>query len=223
MTTTPAPTAIAYCRVSTAEQGTSGLGLDAQRTALEAEAERRGWGRLGLVVEVASAKSLKGRPLLRETLERLDRGEATVLVVAKADRIARNTADLLGIAARAERNGWALVLLDLQVDTTTPAGRFLLTSMAAVAQLERDLISQRTKDALAAKKAAGHRLGRPSALPASTLDRCVGLRAQGLSLPAIAAALEADGVRTATGGTRWYPSTVRSALETARLNAEIAA
>lgn len=223
MTTTAAPTAIAYCRVSTAEQGTSGLGLDAQRTALELEAERRGWGRLGLVVEVASAKTLKGRPLLRETLDRLDRGEATVLVVAKADRIARNTADLLGIAARAERNGWALVLLDLQVDTTTPAGRFLLTSMAAVAQLERDLVSQRTKDALAAKKAAGHRLGRPSTLPASTLDRCVGLRAQGLSLPAIAAALEADGVRTATGGTRWYASTVRSALETARLNAEAAA
>lgn len=225
MTTTTAPTttAIGYARVSTAEQGQSGLGLDAQRAQLEAETARRAWGRLGLVVEVASAKTLKQRPLLTEVLDRLDRGEAQVLVVAKADRLARNTTELLGIAARAERNGWSLVLLDLDVDTSTPVGRMMLTMLAAVNQLERDLIAERTRAALAAKKAAGHRLGRPSTLPAETMHRVVGLRAQGRSLPAIAAELEADGVLTATGRTRWYPSTVRQVLATARLNAEVAA
>jgi DNA invertase Pin-like site-specific DNA recombinase len=221
--TTATTTAVAYCRVSTAEQGASGLGLDAQRATVELAAARRGWGRLGLVVEVGSAKNLSGRPLLRDLLDRLDAGEAQVLIVAKADRIARNTAELLGIAERAKRGGWALVMLDLEVDTTTPAGWFLLTTMAAVNQLERDLIAQRTREALAAKRAQGHRLGRPSRLSAETRAQVAAMRAEGLSLPAIAAALTDAQVPTATGRTRWYPSTVRQALETVRLDAEVVA
>jgi DNA invertase Pin-like site-specific DNA recombinase len=214
------PTAVAYLRVSTAEQGASGLGLDAQRATVELAAARRGWGRLGLVVEVGSAKNLSGRPLLRDLLDRLDAGEAEVLVVAKADRLARNTVELLGIAERAKRGGWALVLLDLEIDTTTPAGWFVLTAMAAVSQLERDLISQRTREALAAKAAQGHRLGRPSTLDTDTKVLVHALRAAGLSLRAIAAELEAAEVLTATGRTRWSAQQVSQVLRTVELDAQ---
>lgn len=216
-TTAPATTVVAYLRVSTQEQGDSGLGLEAQQARLEAEAAQRGWGPLGVVCEVASAKNLQGRPLLREVLDRLDRGEGNVLAVAKADRIARNTRDLLAVADRAERNGWHLLIADLQVDTTTPAGRFVLTTMAAVGQLERDLISQRTREALAAKRARGDRLGRPSALTRETLTQVAAMRAEGQSLRTIASHLTAAGVPTATGRTTWFPSTVRQALATANL------
>jgi DNA invertase Pin-like site-specific DNA recombinase len=172
------------------------------------------------VVEVASAKTLAGRPLLRDLLDRLDAGEAEVLVVAKADRIARNTAELLGIAERAKRGGWALVMLDLEVDTTTPQGWFLLTTMAAVNQLERDLIAQRTREALAAKAAQGHRLGRPSTLDRDTKVLVLTLRDAGLSLRAVAAELEAAGVLTATGRTRWSAQQVSQVLRTVELDAE---
>lgn len=214
---------VGYVRVSTVEQGDSGLGLAAQLHTVEAEANRRGWGRIGVVSEVASAASVHRRPLLADVLDLLDRGEADVLVVAKLDRLARSTLDFAKIMERSYAAGWALVVLDLGIDTATPAGRMVASVVAATAQYERDLVRQRTRDALAAKKAQGHRLGRPSALDAITLDRIVGRRAAGLTLRAIAAELEDAGVLTPTGRTHWSAQQVSQALGTAELNALAAA
>ena len=100
----------------------------------------------------------------------------------------------------------------LGVDTTTPVGEFTANVVASAAQYERRLIGQRTREALAAKRAAGVRLGRPSGLPTDVIARIVDERAQGLSLPAIARGLEADAVPTARGGGRWYPSTIAAVL-----------
>ena len=91
--------------------------------------------------------------------------------------------------------------------------------LAVFSELERKLIGARTADALAAKKAAGARLGRPRVLPDDVLDRIATMRASGLSLRAIATALTAEGTPTATGGL-WHASTVASALRSADLDTE---
>jgi DNA invertase Pin-like site-specific DNA recombinase len=168
---------------------------------------------LAEVIEDAgySAKDLN-RPGIAYALERLRRGEAGTLVVAKLDRLSRSLLDFAALMERSRREGWALVILDLGVDTTTPAGEMMANVMATFAQYERLLIGQRTKDALAVKRSQGVRLGRPQLLDVAVVGRIVAERAQGLSTPAIAERLNRDGVPTAQGGRKWYPSTVRAVL-----------
>lgn len=211
-TPTPEPTRfVGYVRVSTAEQADSGAGLAAQRATIEAEAARRGWTVAETYEDTAaSGKSLAGRPALAEALAALDRGEAAGLVVAKLDRLSRSVGDAADLLDRAQRGGWALVACDLGVDTSTPAGEAMANVMATFAQLERRLIGQRTRDALAVRRAQGVQLGRPRTLPADVVDRIVADRVAGLGWSAIGRALDAENVPTAQGGARWYPATVRA-------------
>lgn len=209
---------IAYTRVSTTEQGDSGAGLDAQRAAIEAEVSRRGWAPCCLVTDVASGKSMNGRPELGRALDALDRGEAKVLVVSKLDRLARSTVDFARIAERAERHGWNLIALDVNVDTTTASGRLMLDVVAAFASYERRLISDRTRAALQARKSQGQRLGRPVTLPDDIRARIVTARTGGETFAGIAAALNADGIATARGGARWYASSVRAVMMSIELD-----
>lgn len=206
------PRAIGYVRVSTDEQVNSGLGLAAQRAALEAEAGRRGWELDVVADEGLSAKDLN-RPGLAAALERLDRRQADVLVVAKLDRLSRSVGDFGALLDRAARRGWSVVCLDLGVDTTTPVGEFTANVVVSAAQYERRLIGQRTRDALAAAKARGTRLGRPQVLDDGLVARIVRLRRDGASFRAIAAQLQADDVPTARGGSAWYASSVRAVCE----------
>lgn len=212
-----------YTRVSTDDQAETGLGLAAQLAALEAESTRRGWDHVGIVSEVGSGGSMAGRPLLRELLDRLDRGEADALIVSRLDRLARSVGDFSRMLDRAERHGWSVIVLDCQVDTSTPAGRMVATILASTAEYERSLIRTRTREALTAKKAAGHRLGRPSKIDRRVLEVIVSMRDEGNTLRQIADALEAAGHVTATGCTRWHANTIRQALRTAELDREAVA
>lgn len=221
MTRSTAPsTVVGYVRVSTSDQADSGLGLAAQRAAIESEAKRRGWTVAEWFEDAgASGKSMTGRPGLAAALEALDAGQADALVVAKLDRLSRSVHDAAGLLDRSGREGWAVVACDLGVDTTTPAGEAMANVMATFAQLERRMIGQRTKDALAVRRSEGVRLGRPRSLPDDVVDRIVSARDVGATWSAIADELDHDGVATAHGGQRWYPATVRkvylSAQETA--------
>lgn len=210
---TGAPRAIGYVRVSTDDQGRSGLGLAAQRATLHAEADRQGWDLTIREEQPASGKSLHGRPVLADALEALRRGDADVLAVAKLDRLSRNVADFAAMLETASRQRWALVALDLAIDTTSTIGAAMAQVAVTFAELERKRIGERTRDALAVKRAQGVRLGRPSTLPGAVVARIVAERAAGASLPVIARRFEADGVATAQGGARWYPATVRKVLQ----------
>ena len=205
--------AIGYVRVSTDEQAERGHGLAAQRKAIRDECERRGWQLLEVVGEDrgASGKSLD-RAGLQSALGRLDRHDADVLVVAKLDRLSRSLSQGSAVIERAARRGWSLVALDFGLDTTTPAGELVANVMLSAARYERRQTGERTKAGLAAARAAGKRLGRPRVLPDAVVARIVAERAAGRSLPAIAAALAADGVATARGGAAWYPSSVAAVL-----------
>lgn len=212
---------IGYVRVSTAEQADSGAGLAAQRATLAAEAKRRGWSLMEIYEDAGtSGKTMTRRPALQEALSALGRGEAAGLVVAKLDRLSRSVVDAAALLERAGREGWALVACDLGVDTSTPAGEAMANVMATFAQLERRLIGQRTKDALAAKRAEGVRLGRPSVLDRSVVDRILNARISGLGWSAIARDLDTDQVPTAQGGVRWYPATVRKVVSSEHRAAE---
>lgn len=205
---------VGYVRVSTQEQASSGVGLDAQRDAIRAECERRDWS----LVRIAEDRGASGRDLRRpgvqEALDDLRGGAADTLMVAKLDRLSRSMVDFAGLMARAQREEWAIVALDCAVDTTTPAGEAMAHVLATFAQFERRLIGQRTKEALAVKRAQGVRLGAPPSIPTEVADRIRREREAGTTLQAIADGLNRDGVATPRGGRCWRPSSFQSCLGT---------
>lgn len=205
------PLALAYVRVSTVEQVQDGASLDAQRAALDAEGERRGWDVEMVADEGYSGKDLK-RPGLSAALDRLDHGEADALMAIRLDRVSRSVVDFAGLLARAKRRSWRLVLLSPNLDTEDAAGKFTAHVLAAAAEYERDLIGARTREGMAQRRAEGVHVGRPRTLDESVVSRIVGERTDGLTLKAIAANLTSDGVPTARGRTVWSTSTIQGVL-----------
>ncbi len=202
---------LGYVRVSTSEQASSGAGLAAQRAAIAEEATRRGWTLIDTIEDAGySARDIK-RPGIRLALDLLSARQADALVVAKLDRLSRSMLDFAGIMAQAQKQAWGMVALDVNVDTTTASGEMMANVMAAFAQFERRLISQRTRDALAQRKAEGVRLGRAREIAPELEHRIRALKADGLTLRAIAAQLDAEGVATPSGRP-WQPSTLHRVL-----------
>src|SRR5690606_18455001 len=142
---------VSYLRVSTQKQGRSGLGLEAQRAAIEAYAAQRNGHVVETFVEVESGK-VNHRPQLDQALH-LAKVTGATLVIAKLDRLSRNAAFLLAL----RDSGVRFVAADLPDANGRPAG-----TMALGAQQERDAISRRTKEALAAARRRGTKLGNPN-------------------------------------------------------------
>lgn len=204
--------AVMYIRVSTDDQSAS---IDVQRETCLRLAAQRGYEVVGEYVDenVSGAIAINKRPALKCALEALADEQADRLIVAKLDRLARNVRVALEIDEDyASRHGWGIVLGDMDVDTSTAAGKFQLTMMAGGARFERDRISERTREALAIKRAQGVRLGRPPKLSAETVARIVAERSAGTTLSGIADGLTRDGIPTAQGGKRWHASTIRAVL-----------
>ncbi len=216
---------IAYERVSTARQGRSGLGLDAQRRAIDAFAVSRSAEVLARFTEVESGRR-NDRPELDKALT-LARLTGATLVIAKLDRLSRNAAFLLTLQA----SGVSFLACDMPEANDLTVG-----IMALVAQQEREAISRRTKEALAAAKARGVKLGNPNgamalrragkgglalqdtvrrnadAFAEDLRDVVVSIQSEGhTSLRALAEQLNTRGIRTRRGG-RWHVSTVRNLL-----------
>ncbi len=202
-------TMIGYLRVSTEEQANSGLGLEAQRDTIQRYADAHGWDVLWYVDEGLSAKSL-ARPQLQDALARLyvipKRRDVDGIVVAKLDRLSRSVHDFSGLLKLAATRKWALVAIDLGVDTSTPTGKLIANVMMSVAEWEREVIGERTSAAMQAAKRQGRHMGRVSTLPDATGKRLLTLRRRH-TLAGTAAALNREGLTTATGAA-WSPNTV---------------
>ncbi len=194
-------TMLGYTRVSTEEQASSGLGLEAQRDTIQRYADAHGWDVVWYEDAGLSAKSLD-RPQLQAALERLDvspkRRDVDGIVVAKLDRLSRSVVDFAGVLELARARRWALVAIDLGVDTSSPTGELVANVMMSVAQWERRVIGERTSAAMQAAKRAGRHMGRVSTLSQTTAARLLELRAE-QTLAATAAVLNAEGLTTATG------------------------
>jgi len=210
----------AYARVSTVDQYVQGYGIDVQRSRIEDEAARRSWSVLAHFTDAASGRSIEDRPALNDVLALLDAGEGDGLVIAKLDRLSRSPADFVTIVKRATVGEWALVVLDLDIDTGTPTGQLMAHVMASFAEYEREMGRQRTRDALAAAKARGIHVGRPYSVDWATVEIIEALRDEGLTYREIAAELDQRRVPTSRGGKHWYPSVVGKVLAQGRLGEE---
>ena len=199
---------IGYCRVSTSEQGDSGAGLEAQESAIRERVEQRGWELIDIRTDIASGKSMRKRDNLGWTLRDMASGQADVLMAAKLDRVSRSVLDFATLMETARNEGWSIAVLDLDVDTTSSMGELVANIMISLAQLERRVIGDRTRDALKAVRARGTHLGRQSNIDSETLRLIRILRDSGKSYQGIADALIREGVPTAQGG-QWHPATVR--------------
>jgi DNA invertase Pin-like site-specific DNA recombinase len=200
--------------VSTEEQVASGAGLEAQRNGIELYAASKGLTlpEDGWYVDdgVSGATAPEIRKRLSEAVQRMQQGPEAVLLFMRVDRLARKAGDLINLAEKSEKEGWSLAAADGSVDLTTPSGVAMFQMQGVFAQMERGLIAMRTREALAALKARGVRLGRPSVLPEEVVARIIGERSGGdRSWAAIADGLNADGIPTAHGGRRWWPATAR--------------
>ena len=159
-----------------------------------------------------SAKSTKNRTALAAAITLIEAGGAEALVVAKLDRLSRSLIDFATLMDRARSAGWAIVLLDMDFDMTTPTGELMSNMLACFAQFERRIIGQRTKDGLAAKRGEGVQIGRPRTMPAKVVARIKREHEAGKSLRSIAERLNDDAIPTAQGGAQWHASTVKAVL-----------
>ena len=211
---------VAYLRVSTVRQGVSGLGLEAQGTAVEAFVRQHGAALIASYVEVETGKRSSDRPELAKALSAARKARATLLI-AKLDRLARNVAFIANLMDA----GVEFVACDQPF-----ASRLTLHILAAVAEDEARRISERTKAALQAAKARGRKLGSPIAAKtvgkaraarsayaaksnATTLAVIREVQNTGItSLTGIARTLEARGVKTPGGRSQWQPVQVSRLL-----------
>ncbi len=225
--------AIGYTRCSTNEQADSGLGLDAQAERIRAYCTLKG---LELAETITDAGVSGGKPLAaREGGRRLVDAARTricdAIVVFKLDRMFRDAADCLNTVERWQRRGIALHVIDLGgncIDTTSAAGRFMLVVLAGAAEMERNLTCERTRAAMAVKRARGQRIGSvpygftldtdgatlvPAEAEQAVIREITELRSASESPRRIAAILTKRGVPTKTGKSlRWTHQAVARIL-----------
>lgn len=190
-----------------------GVSLDAQEKQLRYAAESQGYEVEMLREEGKSGKNISGRPVLKKALDNLDAGKAEALFVTRLDRLARSTRDFLSIVDRSHKYEWRLALLDLGLDTATYQGRFVVTIMSAMAEMERGMISLRQRDVHEDRRSNGKvwgvDLGPLPSINKAVMDRIIEQKKLGLSYKLVADGLNKDLIPTTLGGKKWYPSTVR--------------
>lgn len=241
----PAPSTVRlvlYGRVSTEDQADHGVSLAAQRERLEAFAAAHGYEAVRFEVDagVSGKTPPLRRPALARALAAVKAGDADGIAVLKLDRLSRSTTDTLGLVASAEREGWRLLSVSEALDTGSAAGRMVVTILAALAQMEREQVGERTTVAMAqiaregrarsyrlpfGYRVAGSDSPTLTAGDRSTLvedpeefalrSRMLDLRAEGLGPRKIARALNDAGTGNPRTGRAWEFGTIAAILRTA--------
>lgn len=218
--------AIGYVRVSTTGQAEDGISLDAQRAKIAAWADLNGYELAGIFEDAGISGTKADRPGLAAALAAVGKGDA--LIVYSLSRLARSTKHTIEISERLTKAGADLVSISEKIDTTSAAGKMVFRLLAVMAEFERDLVSERTTNALQHKKSQGGRVGsipygrRLDADGKSLVDdpaeqeviRLVKLlRDGGMSYPKIAIELTTKGM--IPRGKAWHPQTVKNIAEAA--------
>jgi len=223
------PTAIGYARVSTADQAANGESLELQQRKIAAAAEVHDYELEEILVDAGESGKSLHRPSAARLLDLVKARKVDAVIVHKLDRLTRSVRDLADLLDLFDRAGVALVSVTESLDTSTAAGRLVLNIMVSVGQWEREVIGERTRDALQSKKARGERVGTVPfgyqlaadgiTLEDNPTERRVlhtlrELRDQGSTLAAIAAELNRQGFTTRSGSP-WRFEYVRSMLKAA--------
>ncbi len=220
--------ALGYARVSTDEQAREGVSLEAQVARIRAYAQAKELELADVLTDDGISGKTLDRPALRELVARCERGEVRNVVVVKLDRLTRRTRDLLALvddlflARQIELHS-----VSESLDTSTPHGRFVLTLFGGLAQMERELIGERTRSALAYKRQqrqptshaplgfqANSSRERMEPVPEelAIVRRILEAWRAGGTYAGIAAHFNGEGVPTKRGG-RWHASTVRGIVQ----------
>jgi DNA invertase Pin-like site-specific DNA recombinase len=221
--------AVLYIRVSTEGQAIEGVSLAAQRSKLEAWASLHDAEIVGTFEDAGISGTRDDRPGLLAAIEAATKAKAA-LVVYSLSRLSRSTSHTIQLADRLAKADAHLVSLSEQIDTTSAAGRMVFRMLATLAEFERDLIAERTTNALAHKKAKGERTGTvpfgydlaadgvaliPNAAQLEAVAIIQSLRDSGMTLRAIADELTARNILTAKGNAKWTHTAVQSILKRA--------
>lgn len=225
---------VGYARVSGKEQAANGTSLDSQVEQIRAYAAMKGIELVSVFVEPAVVGDipLAARPEGRKAVALLDERRCGCVIIAKLDRAFRNTIDCLQTVESWDRRGYGLHVVNLggaSVDTRSPSGRFMLTVMAAVAEMERGMIQERTAEGRRKRRLQGKRIGSvpfgyslgpnnalvPIRKQQETLGIILRLRDQGRAYHVIAAYLNDRRMLSQAGGS-WYASNVKSVIMTYR-------
>lgn len=206
---------VAYLRVSTDRQADRGVSLEAQRAKVDAYAALYDLELVDVVVDAGVSAKTLDRPGLKRALGMLKAGQADALLVVKLDRLTRSVGDLGELVDGYFAAGkWALLSVGEQIDTRSAAGRLVLNVLASVSQWEREAIGERTSAAMQHMRAQGEYTGGAApygyrladdghlvedATEQSLLTEARALRASGMSLRAVASALDARGFRSRVG------------------------
>jgi len=211
MAVTATTCVVAYLRAGDESDGDGAL--DRQEAIVDGHARDRGWLLAATHRDHAEGKGLFNRPGLTAAVHELEAAEPAekrVLIVAELDRLTESPACLARLLTRAVEHGWELVALDVEMDTTTRAGRRTADTLRRVGGWTHRRISEGTKSGMARAAAQGRRPGRPRTTPDAVVHRLRALRASGLSFRDIARVLNEEGSRGSHGG-RWSERTARAA------------
>jgi DNA invertase Pin-like site-specific DNA recombinase len=212
----PAPAtavrALGYISVPGSQGDQDNLDARAQIAAIEKECERRGFVLEKLVHDAEpNDGGGTGRPGLSYALDRLARGEASVLVVSSLERLSRSIVELGAVFEWFVHSDASLIVVDHALDTTDPAGRLVAQVVISMSGWERNRLADRTRRGLDAARSKGQ-VSRPAVSDIPALkNRIVAMREDGMTLQAIADHLNQEGVPTLRGGSQWRPSSVQSA------------
>jgi len=222
--------AILYTRVSTSQQVNDGVSLDAQESRLQAYATFHGFTQVTVITDAGLSGSTTNREGFQRVMRAIKSKACDAVVVYSLSRFARNTVDTLDAVATMQRYGVTLHSITESLDTSSAIGRFFLTTMSALAQLEREQLGERTSLALQHLKAQGKvygqiPFGKCLANDGETLIDHAGemevirivkeLNGRGISLSGIAIELETRGIKNRSGNIRWNKTQVTRILKAA--------
>ncbi len=217
--------AIGYIRVSTEMQVNEGVSLDAQTAKIRAYCELNDLELVEIICDAGKSAKTTNRDGLQKCLAAIASGEAQAIVVYKLDRLSRKVLDTLNLISEIESYGASLHSISEKLDTSSALGKFFVNMTAALAQLERDQISERVTMAMAHKKDEGQHCGRAaygfemvdkelvkveSQFEAIAIIR--EMRASGAALRAIADRLNGEAIPTQRGG-KWQASTINQIIK----------
>jgi DNA invertase Pin-like site-specific DNA recombinase len=202
---------VGYVRVGPRERRSTRLELDQQRRLIEQECERRGWRLVRIESDVRSGRTLR-RSGLQAALASCEQGEASGVVVARLDRLTYSLDHLAMLIRRAVEAPFNVVALDTGLDLASPEGAQVGQVLAVASRWHPRGLTRRAQLALDDHRVGPRRRGRPSSTPPDVARRIRELRDGGATLQAICDALNAEGVPTPRGGSRWRPSSLRAIL-----------
>lgn len=220
--TEKAPVALLYLRVSTVQQAAEGVSLEAQLAKCRLHCERMGWQVDGIFADagISGREGVANRPelsrLIARTRELRAQGQNSVIVVYSVSRLARRQKLLYWLLDEKDGEGLEISSATESFDTTTPTGRAMLGMIAVFAALEADMVSERTRDALAHAKAKGTKLGQKTMreLSPETVEHVKKLYASGLhTIQSLTDFLNNSNYPTASGRGRWHKNTVHACLK----------